>query len=96
MTCDLPTRRWFARSDDVEYDRYHITETLAPADQAAVAEAVRDAAQQGLGRLSDRRRHAGKGTVPLPERPEGCFAQMGTVPVSRGRASAFRWPSSTA
>ena len=34
-----------------------LTETITPADQAAVAEAVRNAAEQGHGRLSDRRRH---------------------------------------
>ena len=34
----------------------------------------------------------GKGDGPhLPERPEGCFAQMGSVPFSRPRIKVFNW-----
>jgi uncharacterized Fe-S cluster-containing protein len=39
----------------------------------------------------------GKGDSPhLPERPEGCFAQMGTVPFSRapGKAGQLKWQDS--
>ncbi len=73
---------------------FHITETIAPADQAAVAEAVRMAGDKNMavypvggGTMLDygvkSTRPGGKGDSPhLPERPEGCFAQMGTVPFS--------------